>query len=131
MIACNFCPFAAREIKRGSIHYTVLEKASNKTALEALATVFLQMDEEAGIETSLVILPGSFTNFNAYLQLAELAESLLEKEGYKGIYQLASFTPNMYLPAPLPSIPPNYTNRSPYPMLHILRKASVSKPFKW
>jgi len=93
MIACNFYPFAAREIKRGSIHYTVLEKASNKTALEALATVFLQMDEEAGIETSLVILPGSFTNFNAYLQLAELAESLLEKEGYKGIYQLASFHP--------------------------------------
>ncbi|MBC7866754.1 MAG: DUF1415 domain-containing protein, partial [Gloeobacteraceae cyanobacterium ES-bin-316] len=78
------------------------------------------------IETSLLILPDSFQGFEDYLQLVALAESLLEKEEYDGIYQLASFHPKYLFAGSNEMDPSNYTNRSPYPMLHFLREDSVS-----
>ena len=124
---CNFCPFAGRELVRGSIYYKVLENAGTRAVLEAVVAAMQQLDEEPSIETTLLILPGSFENFDEYLDLVEDAEALLEKEGYEGIYQLASFHPRYLFAGSAESDASNYTNRSPYPMLHFLREESVSK----
>ena len=127
VVGCNFCPFAAKEIKRNSIHYEVLPTATTKNVLTAVMAALHQLDINTGIETSFLILPGSFGKFDAYLQLLELAETLLAKEGYEGIYQLASFHPEYLFAGGTSADPANYTNRSPYPMLHFLREESVSK----
>ncbi len=127
VVGCNFCPFAARELKRGTIHYEVVEAAGRKEALEALVTLFSKMDEDNTIETSLLILPSGAASFTAYLQLLDLAETLLDDEGYEGIYQLASFHPAYIFAGVSNDDPANYTNRSPYPMLHLLREESVTK----
>lgn len=127
VVACNFCPFAAREVKRGSIHYEVLHDASAENAMEAALKIMQLMDADAGTETALLILPNDFENFEDYLDLVETANALLEENDYEGIYQVASFHPD-YLFAGAPADDPsNYTNRSPYPMLHFLREESVSK----
>lgn len=77
-------------------------------------------------KTSLLILNNGFTNFRSYFDLFEIAQALLTKEGYEGIYQLASFHPLYLFKGSNESDPSNYTNRSPYPMLHILREEDVS-----
>ncbi len=127
VIGCNFCPFAAREIKKGSIHYEVLQSATPKNILEAATKIFQQLDIDNTVETSLLILPNNFGIFTAYLDIVEKVENILAKKGYESIYQIASFHPQ-YLFAGCSSIDAsNYTNRSPYPMLHFLREESVSK----
>lgn len=127
VIGCNFCPFAGRELKRGSIQFEVINNASNKSALEALSRIFTGLDEDAFVETSLLIMPGAFPAFKSYLQLVELAESLLYKENYDGEYQLASFHPAYLFAGSNEDDAANYTNRSPYPMLHILRESSLTQ----
>ena len=127
VIGCNFCPFAAKEQKRGSIHYRVLTEATSATVLTAVMEIIIQLDKDATIETTLLILPGSFSSFQAYLQLIDIAETLSVKEGYEGIYQIASFHPDYLFAGSTAADASNYTNRSPYPMLHFLREDSVSK----
>ena len=127
VVGCNFCPFAGREMVRGSIHFIVLEHAGTDEVLKVALSAMQQLDEDSSIETTLLILPNSFESFDDYLDLVENAEAILEKEGYEGIYQLASFHPQYLFAGSEESDAANYTNRSPYPMLHFLREESVSK----
>lgn len=127
VVGCNFCPFAAREVKRDSILFAVLENAPKALVLSSLRKTITQLDENPELETALLILPHHFSSFSVYLRLVDAAETLLRKEGYEGIYQVASFHPGYLFAGSNPSDPANYTNRSPYPMLHLLREASVSR----
>ncbi len=127
VVGCNFCPFASREVKRDTIHYEVLEAADIETVLQSVAATFLLLDNEDAIETALLILPNGFETFTDYLELVDIAEGLLEKEDYEGIYQIASFHPDYLFAGSTKSDPSNYTNRSPYPMLHFLREDRVSE----
>jgi uncharacterized protein len=127
VIGCNFCPFAGREVKRDSIHYEVLQNATQESVLESVMHSFHKLDDNENIETSLLILPGSFESFDDYLQLLDMTNSLLEEQDYEGIYQVASFHPQYLFAGSHNEDPSNYTNRSPYPMLHFLREDSVSK----
>jgi hypothetical protein len=127
VIACNFCPFAAREVKRNSVHYQV----ETNTALQACLKTFLQeckrLDEQPAVETVLIIFPHTFSLFGRYLELVDKAESLLKKNGYEGVYQVATFHPGYRFAHSPADDAANYTNRSPYPMLHLLREASIEQ----
>ena len=127
VVGCNFCPFAGREVRRGTIAFDVLNNASPLTALAAFEAAMKKLDTNAEIETLLLILPQGFGRFADYLRLVSGAEKLLKKKGYEGVYQVASFHPNYVFAGSSPSDAANYTNRSPYPMLHLLREESVSK----
>jgi len=126
VIACNFCPFASKEVKRNTINYKV---ARNKD--EAPLDLFLKecerLDLNKEIETTLLIFPGAFQSFDDYLDLVIQAEKLLKKQGYEGIYQVASFHPNYRFANSKADDAANFTNRSPYPMLHLLREESIEK----
>lgn len=130
VVACNFCPFAAREVKRNSIHYQVEMGAG----IEHSLTIFLQeckrLDEQPDIETILLIFPNAFQEFNQYLDLVSKAEKLLKKKGYEGVYQVASFHPDYRFANAPADDPANYTNRSVYPMLHLLREESIEQALK-
>jgi uncharacterized protein len=127
IVTCNFCPFAARVLKPGKIHFEVMENADLQTSLEALVQCFTKLDTDESIETLLLIFPDSYKVFDDYLELVELSEALLEDQDYEGIYQIASFHPEYLFAGSTDNDPANYTNRSPYPMLHLLREESVSR----
>jgi hypothetical protein len=126
VVGCGFCPFASTEIKRASISYEIVQNATMASALKAMISVLHQLDTNENIETSLLILPENFDSFDEYLGLIELADSLLAKENYEGVYQIASFHPRYLFAGSSEDDAANYTNRSPYPMLHFLREASVT-----
>ena len=93
--------------------------------LHALVDECRRLDAEPAIETTLMILPDGMSDFEDYLDLLNVAEALLEAEGYAGIYQLASFHPEYVFAGAPAEDPANYTNRSPWPMWHLLRETSV------
>ncbi len=132
VIGCNFCPFAAKEVKRNTIHYEVEnnEVENNidiKECLKSLLKECIHLDENENIETTLLIFPKSFKRFDDYLNLVLHAENLLKKKGYEGVYQVASFHPLYCFDNSSVDDAANFTNRSPYPMLHILREERIEQ----
>ena len=130
VIAHNLCPFAKREFERQSIHYEVVQSADAKLRLDSLLIQCEVMDKDPTVETSLLIIPTSLSDFDDYLDFLDLSNRLLADQGYSGIYQLASFHPNYRFDGAPPKDPANYTNRAPYPIIHILREASVEAALK-
>jgi hypothetical protein len=127
VIGCNFCPFAAREVKLDTIHYQVNESTDTAVILQSLLDECKRLDDHPDIETTLIILTQSFKDFDEYLDLVDLADQLIETENYEGIYQVASFHPDYLFTASTNRDPSNFTNRSIYPMLHILREESIER----
>lgn len=127
VIGCNFCPFAAKEVKQNSIHYQV-ENSIDKTAcLEAFLQECIRLDKEENIVTTMLILPNGFEQFDDYLDLLAGAETLLEENNYDGVYQVASFHPHYIFGGAPVNDAANYTNRSIYPMLHLLREEQIEQ----
>ena len=125
VIACNFCPFAANVVKKKTIFYRVENSNSLQTCLTALAQELVRLDTDENIETTLLILTNATQYFDDYLDFFAAAEVFLKQEGYEGIYQLASFHPLYCFAGAAENDAANYTNRSPYPMLHLLRESSI------
>ena len=130
IVAHNFCPFAKREVINKSIRFDVVEHQDIESCLEALILACETMDEDSKVETTLIVLSHGFTDFEEYLDLLDISERLLEARRYEGVYQLASFHPNYCFDEAASDDPANYTNRSPYPMLHLLREASIEASLK-
>ncbi|MEO6252652.1 MAG: DUF1415 domain-containing protein [Ferruginibacter sp.] len=127
VIGCNFCPFAAQVIKQNTVFYKVETATAIDICLESFLEEVARLDNDSGIETSFLIFPDTFKSFDDYLDLVSVAEKFLKQKGYNGIYQLASFHPQYrFANSPL-SDAANYTNRSVYPMLHLLRESSIDK----
>jgi len=127
VMGCNFCPFAAREVKLDTIHYRVNESTDTAEILQSLLDECKRLDDNLAIETTLIILTQSFGDFDEYLELVELADQLIETEDYEGIYQVASFHPDYAFEGTTAGDASNFTNRSIYPMLHILREESIER----
>lgn len=127
VIGCNFCPFASREVQRGSIRYTVVRSEDMEICMEAMFAECELLDGDESIETTLVIFPGMFRQFKDYLELIENCEDMLEDNDYEGIYQVAGFHEDYQFADAPADDPANFTNRSLYPMLHLLRESSLDK----
>jgi uncharacterized protein len=125
VVGCNFCPFAAKVLKQQTVHYQAEDSAEHAVCLTAFMKEAARLDANSSIETTFLIFPNSFADFNAYLHLVSLAEKLLKKNGYDGIYQVASFHPLYLFAGSAGDDAANYTNRSVYPMLHLLRESSI------
>jgi len=122
VIGLNFCPFAAKPFKENRIDYRVAESSDLSTALEAFILSCHVLENDSEVETGLLIFSNGFSSFDDYLNLVEMAEKLLIAEGFEGIFQVASFHPGYIFSGSNENDPANYTNRSPYPMLHILKE---------
>ncbi|RKT42772.1 DUF1415 domain-containing protein [Thiocapsa rosea] len=125
VIGCRLCPFAAREFNRGTIHYQVEDASDPESCLHAFLSECRRLDMTPSIETTLLILPAASPGFDDFLDLVEMAEDLLEAEGYEGQYQVAGFHPDYRFADAPKADPANYTNRSLYPMLHLLREEGI------
>lgn len=125
IVKYNICPFARREVERGSIRYAVAQGHDKASVLQCLIEECRFLDENSETETGLFIIPTGFEGFYDFLDLVELANDLLDMEGYEGVYQLANFHPDYCFAGEPQNEPSNYTNRSPYPTLHIIRESSM------
>lgn len=123
----SICPFAKREFDNDRIHYEIIESKDLETQLEQLVLQCEVLDNDKTRETSLLIFPNVLADFEDYLDVLEIGSELMIKQGYEGVYQLASFHPEYCFDGAGTDDASNYTNRSPYPMLHILREASIEK----
>lgn len=95
--------------------------------MDALHKAFKELDINREMETSLLIFPDALLQFSEYLNFVKRAEAFLRMKGYEGTYQLASFHPDYFFAGAAEDDAANYTNRSIYPMLHILREKGLSK----
>jgi uncharacterized protein len=127
VIGCNFCPFAAREFNTNTIRYVVLENLPMQELQKNLLEELQLLDNETAIATTLLILPNQYATFEDFLEVIDDAEDVLNWENYEGIYQIASFHPLYVFESEDPKSASHFTNRSPYPILHILREDMVSK----
>lgn len=131
IVGHNICPFAKRELEREAVRVEVVRSKKVDIALEELVAEFEWLDTHPETETSLLVFPTLFKSFDHYLDFVELAEQLLEQLGYEGVYQLATFHPDYCFADADPDEAANYSNRSPHPMIHVLREASVEKAIEF
>ena len=132
VIRLNLCPFAKRVFDEEKIRYVVLTSHQIKDLTKKLLDelYFLSKTDPDRIETTLIIFPNllpEFDDFNKYLGIAD--EILLEMN-LVGDIQIASFHPKYQFAGTKPNALENYTNRSAYPMLHLLREESIEKAIK-
>jgi hypothetical protein len=128
VIELNLCPFAKKEWVNKAIRYCTVDHSLTKKALrQLLADEITLLDTNSKIETTLIIVTQGLESFFDYLAMLDVAEDWLDDTQYRGIYQLASFHPDYCFEGEANDAPSNYTNRSPFPMFHILREASMEK----
>jgi hypothetical protein len=125
VIGLQLCPFAQQA--RNRIRYRVSEAKQEAALLKELQTELLALQSDDSIETSLLIHPYVLGDFAVYNQFLSIADELLEAMDLVGEIQIASFHPNYQFADTSEHCAENYTNRSPYPMLHCLRETSVSR----
>lgn len=125
VIALNLCPFAKRELIKDRIRFSVSSAETEEQLLADLAKECEVLNRDESVETSLLIHPKVLSDFYEYNQFLDYAEGLLEKMDLVGVYQIASFHPNYQFGGTAPDDVENYTNRSPYPILHLLREESL------
>ena len=85
------------------------------------------LDSDPSIETTLLIHPKALENFDNYNQFLDDVDSFLVQMSFEGTYQVASFHPDYQFSGTEADAAENYTNRSPYPMLHLLREESLER----
>ncbi len=129
VVGLNLCPFAKAPFRMGRIRYVVF-RGKNRVELARLMIeearhLAKTLPEET--ETTLLIHPDALQDFLDYNDFLDEADALIRENGLEGIIQVASFHPD-YQFADVPhEAPENFTNRSPYPMLHLLREESIEK----
>lgn len=127
VIGFDLCPFASKPFKEDKIHYRVYEGTDLEELAIALTEELLRITNEPAtkVETSLVIHPNILQDFHDYNDFLEAVDSILVKMNLMGVIQVATFHPDYQFADTQLHDLENYTNRSPYPMLHLLREASV------
>lgn len=129
MIGLALCPFAKAAQVGNRIRYRVSEARSAIVLLDELADELelLQRSDPEQIETTLLIHPYVLTDFLEYNDFLNDADAAIEALNLSGEVQVASFHPQYQFAETAADAIENYTNRSPYPMLHLLREASIAR----
>ena len=127
VIDLNLCPFARRELVNGRVRFVVSQADTEALLLQDLQSELALLDLNSSVETTLLIHPHVLNDFHEYNAFFTRANRLLSRLKYIGIYQLASFHPDYEFAQSNVDDPENYTNRSPYPLLHLLREASLEQ----
>lgn len=127
VIGLNLCPFARRELVKERIRFEITDADSEEALLMALQDELVHLTEHPEVETTLLVHPGVLRDFGEYNDFLAAADGLLECLELDGIYQIASFHPDYQFGGTKPEDAENYTNRSPFPMLHLLREESLER----
>ncbi len=129
VIGLALCPFARRVSEAGRVRYVVTPAADAEAVLAALdaeLTVLVATPRDE-VETTVLVHPRALADFLDYNDFLADADRLLVRRGLRGVVQVAGFHPAYRFAGTTPDAVENFTNRSPFPMLHLLREVSVSE----
>lgn len=127
IVKYNFCPFARKEVENNCIHYIVSNANTIDDAVMDMLEQCIELDRERERETTLIMFDNGFSDFEDFLDLVDLANALLVAQGFEGKYQIANFHPDYVFADSDETDAANYTNRAPFPTLHLIREASMSE----
>ena len=129
VIGLNLCPFAKAVDIKQQIRYVVSEATDEEGLLaDLLAELrFLQEADPEVVETTLLIHPEVLTDFLDYNDFLEVADEAVAELDLEGELQVASFHPDYQFAESGPDDIDNFSNRAPYPTLHLLRESSIDK----
>jgi len=128
VIGLNLCPFARRVFDSDSICYVVSDAQDEDALLKDLASELesLALTSVGRFETTVLIHPRALQDFFDYNDFLDVGDRLIGRLGLRSVIQIASFHPGYQFAGTDPDAVENYTNRSPYPMLHLLREDSIA-----
>ena len=129
VVGLNLCPFARPLLASDALRVTVCEATEDKGVAEALLAEIelIQKASEAEIATTLVVFPNALQRFDDYLAFLEGAQQLTEEMDLLGVLQLASFHPDYQFAGEPIEAASHFTNRAPFPMIHLLREDMVTR----
>jgi len=119
VVGLKLCPFANQALEDGRVRFAVTD-AENEAEL-------LVLTSDAAVETTLLIHPQTLLDFYDFNDFLQIADDLLTDLALQGIVQIASFHPDYQFEGTAPDDVQNYTNRSPNPMLHLIREDSLAR----
>ena len=129
VVGLNLCPFAKAALVKRQVHFSATQAEDAAGVLEDFARELDALVELPAQErdTTLLVIPQGFDDFLAFHDLAQRAERLVRKRGCEGVVQVASFHPRFVFAGTEEDDITNYTNRAPWPTLHLLREDSISR----
>ena len=129
VIGLNLCPFAKAVYIKEQVRFVLSDATTPEALLEQLAEelVLLRDTDPAQVDTTLIIHPDVLVDFLDYNDFLDNADAAVEALDLQGILQVASFHPDYQFAGAAPDDISHYTNRSPYPTLHLLREDSVER----
>jgi hypothetical protein len=129
VIGLNLCPFAKAVYVKNQIRYVVSAAQNTDQLLTELEAELraLHAADPAEIDTTILIHPHVLTDFLDYNDFLDVANETVEALELDGEIQIASFHPHYQFAGTDMNDIENYTNRSPFPILHLLRESSIDR----
>ncbi|GMG89308.1 DUF1415 domain-containing protein [Cupriavidus metallidurans] len=129
VIGLNLCPFAKSVYVKDQVRYVISDATRDEDVLDDLERELrlLETSDPEKIDTILLIVPHALGDFLAYNDFLYFADRLLRSLKLEGTLQIASFHPRYQFEGTEPDDIENYTNRAPYPILHLLREDSIAR----
>ncbi|NZA25608.1 DUF1415 domain-containing protein [Luteimonas sp. SJ-92] len=129
VIGLNLCPFAKAVAVRDQVRFALSDAATPEALLQALAAelALLRDTDPDAVDTTLLIHPRVLGDFLDYNDFLDAADALVASMGLDGVLQVASFHPRYRFAGSGEDDIENFSNRSPHPMLHLLREDSVAR----
>ncbi|EKO3617006.1 DUF1415 family protein [Vibrio metschnikovii] len=132
VIGLNLCPFAAKPQRNQQIKIFVSQASREDALLQDILDQLLELDtkEAQELETTLVVVPNMLDDFMDYNFFIDWVEALIRQQDWEGIFQVATFHPHYCFAGTCPEDDENLTNRSPYPIFHLIREQSMERVLK-
>ena len=129
VVGLDLCPFARPYLNSDQLRISVCEATSQEELRHAFLSELdvMQRSVESETATSLLVIPNALADFAQYLDFLDEAQSLLEACALDGVFQLASFHPDYCFEGESSDAAGNYTNRAPYPVIHLLREDMLTR----
>jgi len=129
VIGLNLCPFAKSVYVKQQVRFVLSEATTVDALLDELATELslLASTDADTVDTTLLVHPRVLTDFLDYNDFLDRADAAVAALGLEGELQVASFHPQYQFAGTYADEMGNFTNRSPYPTLHLLREASIDR----
>ena len=127
VVGLDLCPFARGPLAAGEVRFVASDAASFDDAVRAALAEVERLLADASVETTLIVYERALASFEDTLDAAAALEELLERAELDADLQVVAFHPAFRFEGADPDDPANGTNRSPHPMLHLLRQASVTR----
>ena len=127
VIGHNLCPFARPVIEAKGLRYVLCESDNKEDLLNLLIEELTWLAKEDIIETTLIVHPYVLLDFESYWDFVGMTDVLLQQLDLEGIIQIADFHPDYCFQDANFDDPANFSNRSPFPMLHLLKEESLDE----